>query len=495
MKNRILATLLAILMIAAALTSCGTPKTPDTPGTSGTPASASQPADTTAAPEPESPLGFKKEDNGGREFWILNSQRGAYEYAVEESSGEIVSDSVYERNMTVEDYLGIRFKYKTVSHDLSDAAYAGNAINDEVKALAAAGDNTYDMVASVTIITMGIVADGYFRNILDMDINLDNPWWVAGQKDELSINGRLYGILGDLSLSLYKDMNVIYFNKTLLDANHLTNPYELVRSGKWTLDTFIELAQQGDADLDGDGVMSPEKDQFQCVGQKVPNRSFLTSSGIRLIQRDGDKITFLPLPEELANVADKLYAFFSSDKTYVHNPGTHEIYFGYFNEGRSLFMNTFLYAADYLRDMKDDYGIVPYPKYDEAQKQYITQTGTSTTMNFFPLNLKDPALSAKTVEALAYYGKIGTVPAYYETTLKTKYASDKDVQEMLDIIRDGATMSFLFAYGASFKSFNAARILDFTPGDKSYEKFASTYASRLTGWTTDLENLIAAFSK
>ena len=31
----------------------------------------------------------------------------------------------------------------------------------------------------------------------------------------------------------------------------------------------------------------------------------------------------------------------------------------------------------YLRDMKDDYGIIPMPKYDEAQKNYRSQIAKS----------------------------------------------------------------------------------------------------------------------
>lgn len=36
--------------------------------------------------------------------------------------------------------------------------------------------------------------------------------------------------------------------------------------------------------------------------------------------------------------------------------------------------------ADYLRDMKDPYGVVPMPKLDESQKDYIGRVHDSTLL-------------------------------------------------------------------------------------------------------------------
>ena len=66
-----------------------------------------------------------------------------------------------------------------------------------------------------------------FVNSLDLDyINFDNPWWIQGMEDDLAIGGKLFGFIGDASLSMYKDISVIYFNKTLIYSYKLENPYD-----------------------------------------------------------------------------------------------------------------------------------------------------------------------------------------------------------------------------------------------------------------------------
>ena len=42
-----------------------------------------------------------------------------------------------------------------------------------------------------------------------------------------------------------------------------------------------------------------------------------------------------------------------------------------FNNGRALFLGTTIQGVDYFRDMEDEFGIIPLPKYDSTQDEYI----------------------------------------------------------------------------------------------------------------------------
>ena len=112
-------------------------------------------------------------------------------------------------------------------------------------------------------------------------------------------------------------------------------------------------------------------------------------------------------------------------------------------------MTNYIYATEHIRDMVDDYGIIPIPKYDKEQKNYITQIGTSTSTFFIPQTQTDLDLIAKFIECEAYFGYSEVSPVYYEAALKNKYATDPDMGQMLDIIRENATISFLFVYYSS----------------------------------------------
>ena len=55
-----------------------------------------------------------------------------------------------------------------------------------------------------------------------------------------------------------------------------------------------------------------------------------------------------------------------------------------FYEGRALFYDSTLNAAETLRDMNDDFGIVPTPKFDEAQSDYRSFVNGASSMVCVP---------------------------------------------------------------------------------------------------------------
>ena len=44
-----------------------------------------------------------------------------------------------------------------------------------------------------------------------------------------------------------------------------------------------------------------------------------------------------------------------------------------FSEGKAHFMDMSFFFIEELREMKTDFGIIPYPKYDENQSSYATR--------------------------------------------------------------------------------------------------------------------------
>ena len=84
-----IASMLIALSLLASLAACGsdTPETSDSTGSSAD--------ETTEAPE-------VKYDFGGRDYRILCRTDRSYEFDIAESTGDIVDDAVWERNMKVE---------------------------------------------------------------------------------------------------------------------------------------------------------------------------------------------------------------------------------------------------------------------------------------------------------------------------------------------------------------------------------------------------------
>ncbi len=434
-------------------------------------------------------LGFPKEDNGGKTFTILVAENRAYEYAVEETSGDVVNDAVYEKNRTVEDYLGIEFAFRVEATAWNTREQFSNMIIQDVMS----DSKSFDLVNSATVSTISTASSGVFLEGGSLPfVQFDRSWWMADMYSRFSIDGKLYGFIGDASLSLYKDMTAIFFNKRIWEEFKKHDPYELVRSGEWTLDKMIELTVDMVKDLDGNGIYAPETDQMAWYSEVVPNGTFQTSLQLEVVRiNDEGTPEYLGLTERFSDAYDKMYAFYQQpgvasrstidDKSY-HTMKT-------FAQGTVATMCNFIYSTEYLRDMKDDYGILPMPKYDETQEKYISQVGTSTSMLFVPLTTNDAELTSKVMEACAYYTNQLVVPRYYEVALKEKYARDSDVAEMLDLIREGAAFDFLFVYGAGCLS-NAPNLF-FRKLEST--DLASEFAGNKASFVASLEDLIEIY--
>ena len=62
----------------------------------------------------------------------------------------------------------------------------------------------------------------------------------------------VYELTGDGTISLMKHAFCVFFNQTMLDSLGVSeNMYDLVRSGKWTIDKLTEYAKLGYSDVNG----------------------------------------------------------------------------------------------------------------------------------------------------------------------------------------------------------------------------------------------------
>lgn len=435
-------------------------------------------------------IGFDKEDNGGKTFTMLINTSKSYEYDAEEETGDVVSDAVYTKNKAVEDYLGISLEFS-----IQDGAWnTRDVFNGLIKSDVMSGASEYDLISGITVCTMPISQDGYFMDGKSLTYcDFDHPWWIADMYDRFSCAGKLYGFIGDASLSLYKDMTVIYFNKRIWDEYKAPDPYELVRNNEWTLDKFTTLCSGMSNDLNGDGKFD-ETDQLTFLGENVPCGTFQTSLQLDVVRigKDGTP-EYLGLTEKFMSAYEKLRTFHMAEGNMRMSTIDDSSYRSMitFGNGTVATMCNFIYSTEYLRDMKDDYGILPMPKYDENQEKYISQLGTSTAMLFVPTTTKDIDLTSKVMETMSYFTNQMVVPKYYEVALKDKYARDDDIAEMLDIIRDGAAFDFLFVYGTSLE---AAPNGYFRFYDTNTTDIASAFASNEEKFKTSLANMIEKYS-
>ena len=277
-------------------------------------------------------------------------------------------------------------------------------------------------------------------------LSLGSEWWNQDADSVFTIAGQQFAAMGDFSLSMYSPGFVIVFNKDMYNNSGASeNIYSLVSDGVWTFDKFGEIARAFVSDLNGDSVMD-DKDRYGILGAlKQVQGSFVSGGDVKYIETDSDGIPYFAIDgnERAQNVMRRILEIFSADTIYfnpvsdIHNGGTlsREMFFN----DQSLFVGTSTKAISNFRDMDEDIGIIPFPKYEEAQENYCVLT-SGGELSVIPATLSTDRYENVSIllEALAFDSHYNLLKTYRETVLKTKYSRDAESEAMLDIIFNSA---------------------------------------------------------
>ena len=148
-----------------------------------------------------------------------------------------------------------------------------------------------------------------------------------------------------------------------------------------------------------------------------------------------------------------------------------------FRAGNVFLIGSGVSDAIAMRDAEVDFGIIPYPKYDEEQQGYHTHVDAWNGMLCVPVTAGDQERTGIITEAMAAYTYKMVTPAYYEVALTSKYLRDEESVEMLDYIFDG----ILYDFGYIFDSWKGTTWnLPNLMKQKSTD-FASYFATRKKG--------------
>lgn len=430
MKSKIISAILLTSLLCG-LISCGSSEN-DTETTS----SESTKADTTAesGPLPELP----DADYDGYTFTFYMREGNTDMYA-EELDGDTMNDAIYERNMAVADRFNIEYALVT---DTSNGTLAKDTI--------LAGDDAYDVIIpharyAFSYAQAGLVLD--WNTGLEY-VDLDQPWWAADARESFTILGKLYCMIGDISYQNLGATKVMFFNKNMFDTYDWEYPYQTVRDGDWTFERFSELATAAYMDLNGDTIYDFETDQsgFATSWWGTPINILFTADQ-RICEKNEDGELELTLnSEKTVEVFEKFFALMQNDGCYIHMNDDSTPIIDRFIDGRLMFIETTLSTFENLREMEDDFGIIPCPKFDETVDRYITGVDATCNLLVVPITASDPARTSAILEALAYEGWKNVMPTYYDVVLTSKYARDEDSVEMLDIIRESRIYDIGYFY-------------------------------------------------
>lgn len=433
--------------------------------------------------------------------WYVGDYADAYwaDFHAEELNGERINDVIYNSRQAVEERLDVKLE-----HSRKQVTYNTRLeISNDISASVMAGDNAYDVYSGYDLSNM-ILDGNYFHNLNDVKhINFDKPWWNKSMLNMLPGN-KVFTALGDGSISLIKHTFCLFFNQDMLDAHNIPdNVYDLVHDGKWTFDKLGELINNTYTDLNGNGA-SDYGDFFgMTMGDVNKYIGWHFAAGGEMVNLTDTGYVLAAGSERMMNACEKSFELLRKNPDVMIPAGSakdseaHVLAVGgnyvckTFMEGNALFTACLVGdAMTLLADVDFDYGLLPYPKYDETQKNYVSAVQRFASFSV-PITA-DPDMSSAVIEAWSSEAYRSIQPEYFETVLKSRYSADNQMAGIFDLIRETIRFDIgdLFCDPLVEISSEPAFLL---MRDQEGQ-WASTFASKEQGWNKTLQEIWEALS-
>lgn len=417
-------------------------------------------------------------------FRISTKSGTLYEIDTEEEDGEILNDALYQRNRTIEE----RFNIEIVP--LVTNADDGNTHVTFVKKTITAGDDAFDLAATYVFTTGPIVTEGLYINWLSLQYNdFSKPWWINGVNAKFQVGNAIYTAVGDMCLSALKLTYGIFYNKNIGESYNTGDYYQIVRDGKWTIEYFISQIKDIYTDVNGDGLRDGS-DLYGFTAEAATNLDVYTFAfNIPIISLNSENLPELVFNNDRTIKAVEIINRLYWDGTGSYIPSDYGEPITVFKQGGAMFTTTWLgNAFSTFRDMENDYGILPYPKFDENQNIYMTGAMDNYSVLGIPITATNPEFISIMTEALNAESYKSLFPVYYTQALQNKFARDIESIEMIDMLMAGRNFDFCTLFSSNipgmpwlFRSLVASKSTDFA------SQYAKSEKSAISGLNTIIE--------
>ena len=396
---------------------------------------------------------------GGDSLNISCRSDYVYELYAAEGSVEGTDPLIYERNRLVQD----RFNLKVQPVITTVAATDQQTHLDEVSDALQTGRFKFDVVSMWIYQSGKLILGG---NYLDWRMHTDDgvyvipyagesldkgkEYWPSLMNDPATVFGCQYIAVSDMCLTSYENAYSIVYNWDEVDNLKLaqkagyTDMYDIVRKGDWTLDMFKTFGSDYYVDNQSAGQKQVKDDADTYGILYAPATgvdAFIHAFGYNVIKNNGQEMP------ELWNVNLTMTTTIEDLRECLWGPGVYAVNSTsnplekMFAEGHGLFATMTLEAlrTPTMHAMEDDFGVLPYPKYNKAQKEYYTGSNDHYNTLAVPLMINPNRLELVGVgiEALSAETSRSVEKKFYEKLLKAGSTRLLQDEEMLDKIISG----------------------------------------------------------
>lgn len=478
MKQRITAAALVLLLLASA----GCAQTDLSP--------ANTADDTTVAPDTTAPAAetdswsaLEGTDLEGYDFRILNIQDFEKYIFAAEQKGETVNDAVFSANEQVMEKCGVKLSSVIVAN--TDDTFRQSVLSNE---------QSFDICMDMDINSANRqLTGGFMANLAHFPhIDWEKPWWPAFTTEALRFNDQIYMYSNYSSYLGNWFTRVVMCNLDLSESIGLEDPYKLVDEKRWTMDKWIELTSSTYTDLDGNGT----RDYNDRYGFAMTGMFYCWFEGwnIELYQKDeaAHDIRIITGDDKIVNAVEKLYNWMHNNPGVYYSPSDsgnwkRDNYIGMFAAESAVYTYGVLgRLIEGVIDTDIRYAILPLPMLDESAGQYYS--GTTDRPISVPVICENEDRTGAVIEAMAIAGYETILPAYRDSALKGRYATDADTSRMLDIIFRNRLLGFSYLYSGGYGKGGYALMLDLIMPQSSfqYASITETYKNTNTARVAEI---------
>ncbi|MCR5264927.1 MAG: hypothetical protein K6D94_13700 [Clostridiales bacterium] len=372
-------------------------------------------------------------DYGGYKFRILGYS-DSYPPDIEAETGAMIDDTIYRRNRIIEEKYNIEIVPKlylfTDYPQITDAVTkAGRAQSDDFDLACMVFRGAYNAVLE------GNVPPATALPVVDLDAG--RPWYNNSMNESITIDG--VGLICYTAFDNYPSGGCLIFNKKIVDDLGLGDPYAAVDGGNWTYEDFYSMSEAAISDLDGDGSFGVG-DRFALISEwdRISALAYLGTGNLLVEIIDGIPTVsqterlhqaFLKMQEHTVIPGYLLDTF----KTFGTAESSRLEGYTLFKNEHSMFVCTSTNTLTSLGDMEDDFGIIPFPKWEESQDRYYCYSSSANV--YVPLWCSSDLERVMVIkEALAVESLNLVYPTYYDNALKNRYIRDNESLRMLELI-------------------------------------------------------------
>ena len=368
-------------------------------------------------------------------FLTDNSQPNRSFIVAESETGEVMSDVITKRNKALIEKYDISIGHKRTNNVIEEVENAVNSGVIDFDAILAKGSDLSPLAISGMLCdlnTTDLTLDGRYTNEFFYDQNAN---------EQLAFGDKLY--FTNCAFNIHSFGYVMFFNKYLIEEYNLTSPYEMIKNNTWTIDNWAELVKKVNKDLDHDKEMTAA-DRYGYLYSYSDSKIFYYASGIRASSKNenGNMVsTLLDDKIKLESIYTKLYNLYANSEYTIQKD--------YVNENapktnKKQFYANYLLSCDYylftcadatmaleLWEMEHEFGILPIPKLDSDQKDYMTLYPEDGYLFALPSLMPDPERTFNIIEDMNYYSSFIIKPIWYDVLLNRRYARDNESEETL----------------------------------------------------------------